>query len=159
MNQEQLQAYLDTATKKMREASFADSPQLTIGEVLSLLKEIPTEWGSDKQDVTVEFDFEYAIPTGLSSWRGSYAELAINFDFLGYSKFNEKAEAMKLKDFTEMLEQSVGKEYQGWKGGEYVMSLDTPLWVANDGNSGNTGVIGVKDNSYSAILLTGYCEY
>lgn len=150
---------LHRAAKAMRDARFSESPQLTLGELIDALKEIPTKWGSDKQDVTVEFDFEYAVPTGLDSWRGSYSELAINFDFLGYEKFDEKTTDMKLKDFIKMLEGAVGKTYTGWKGGDFTMSRETPIWVANNGNIGNTGVIGVMNQGYSATILTSYCEY
>lgn len=32
------------------------------------------------------------------------------------------------------------KEFTGWKGGEFTMDESTPVWVANAGNSGNTGL-------------------
>lgn len=152
------QKMLDQATKKMRDASFANSPQLTLGELLALLKDIPTEYGDDKQAVTVEFDFGTAYPTGLNSWRGSYAELAVNYALSGYDT-DEQFAHTDLKDFVTWLTEANGETYTGWKGGDYTMSLDTPLWVANSGNVGNTGIVGIKNENYSVILLTAYCEY
>lgn len=154
-----LQEYLDNASRKMREASFANSPQLTLGELLALLKDIPTEWGSDKQLVSVEFDFGTAYPTGLSSWRGSYAELAVNYALSGYDKDGGQFDHTNLKDFVKWLEEANGKTYTGWKGGDFTMSLDTPLWVANDGNIGNTGIVGIRNEDYTVYLLTAYCEF
>jgi hypothetical protein len=158
----ELQEYLESAVKKMREASFADSPQLTLGELLALLKDIPTEWGTNKEPVAVEFDFGTAYPTGFSSWRGSYAEIATNYDLSGYDDFGRKDVMFnnkKLKDFVKELEETIGKTFTGWKGGEFTMSADTPVWVANDGNVGNTGVVGVRNENHVVILQTWYCEY
>jgi hypothetical protein len=155
-----LQSYLESATKKMREASFADSPQLTLGELLALLKDIPTKSGDDA--VTIEFDFGTAYPTGFSSWRGSYAEIAINYALSGYDEWKSEDAQFDHKDLTDFvkeLEGAIGKTYTGWKGGEFTMTADTPVWVANDGNVGNTGVIGVKNEEWHVVLLTGYCEY
>lgn len=155
-----LQTYLNAATKKMRDASFADSPQLTLGELLALLKNIPTKSGDEA--VTVEFDFGTAYPDGLSSWRGSYSELAINYALCGYDDWQGKDSQFNhtdLADFVKMLEEAVGRTYEGWKGGDYVMSLDTPIWVANNGNAGNTGVVGVLNKDYVVIIQTAYCEY
>lgn len=157
MNDE-LQKYLENATKKMREASFADSPQLTIGEFLALIKDIPDVDGNE--NVTISFDFGTAYPIGLSSWRGAYSELAINYGLGGYDNDNADQSAHRdLADFRKELEEAVGKEFYGWKGGDFTMSLDTPLWVANDGNVGNTGVVGIRNNVYEVIILTAYCEY
>jgi hypothetical protein len=155
-----LHSYLESATKKMREASFANSPQLTLGELLALLKDIPTKRGDDA--VTIEFDFGTAYPTGFSSWRGSYAEIAINYALSGYDDWEGKDaqfDHKDLADFVKELEGAIGKTYTGWKGGEFTMTADTPVWVANDGNVGNTGVIGIKNEEWHVVLLTGYCEY
>lgn len=160
MNNEQLQEYLNKEVKKIREEKLADSPQWRIGDLINALDNIPTEYGSDKQAVSISFDFGTAFPAGLSSWRGSYSELAINYALGGYDNDNASQFAHKdLKEFLEELKSAVGKEFTGWKGGEYRMTINTPLWVANDGNVGNTGVVGIKNNNYEVIILTQYCEY
>lgn len=51
------------------------------------------------------------------------------------------------------------KEFTGWKGGEFTMDESTPVWVANAGNSGNTGIIDVVDDGWRIILMTAYCEF
>jgi hypothetical protein len=104
-------------------------------------------------------------PTGLSSWRGSYAELALNFSFVGYGMPGYiKTDGPDLKELTvteflAILKSAIGKTYTGWKGGDFVMGKNTPIWVANDGNSGNTAVIGVRDDEYAIILETAHTEY
>ncbi len=151
---------LNQRINEEREKRVANSTQLNLGKLLALLEQIPTEHGSDKEPVTIEFDFGTAHPTGLSSWRGSYAEIAINYDLGGYDNNNADQFAhTDLKDFVAWLRESIGKTYQGWKGGDFRMSSKTPVWVANDGNVGNTGVIGVIDQGYVVIIETAYCEF
>lgn len=128
--------------------------QLTLGELLNLLKDIPTEWGKDKRPVDISFDFGTAYPTGFSSWRGSYEEIAVEYALSGYD--GEQFAHTDLKDFVKMIEDSIGKEFDGWKGGEFVMTENTPVWVANSGNVGNTAVVGIVNENYTVIILTEY---
>lgn len=159
MSNMEIQEYLEAATKKMREASFANSSQLTLGELLALLEKIPTEYGSDKSPVSIEFDFGSAYPTGFSSWRGAYAEVAINYQLSGYDGNDVQFDSKDLKDFVTELRETIGKTFTGWKGGDFTMTADTPVWVANGGNVGNTGVVGVRNDDYTVVLQTWYCEY
>lgn len=66
---------------------------------------------------------------------------------------------MKAGQFLEMLKEAVGKTYEGYKGGDFEMTEDTPMWVANYRYADNTGVMGVIDKGYAIVLVTGYCEY
>lgn len=65
---------------------------------------------------------------------------------------------MTTSEFLKMLKETVGKEFTGYKGGEFTMDENTPIWVANYGNSGNTAVIDVIDEDYKIILVTGLRE-
>lgn len=129
--------------------------QLTLEKLLNLLKDIPTEWG--KEPVDIRFDFGTAYPIGFSSWRGNYREVAINYSLSGYD--GKQFAHTDLKDFVVMIQKSIGKEFYGWKGGDFTMTEDTPVWVANDGNVGNTAVVGIKNEDYTVIILTEYKEY
>lgn len=140
-----LQEMIDNASDAMRAKRMKTSPQLTVVEITLKLE------GVEKQDADVVFDFEYAHPTNLESWRGSYAELAFGFEFEG--------DRPTVKKVLENLRGCIGKTYTGYKGGDFVMGKATPVWVANYGNSGNTAVVGVRDEGYEVILETRYCEY
>lgn len=152
-----LQSILTNAVQQGRAERFKASNQMTLGEMIIKLEaiieamKIKEKDRPEYQDPEVQFDFEYLRPTGLSSWRGSYAELAIEFDSQG--------KWIKASEFLAMLKEAVGKEYTGWKGGEFVMGRSTPMWVANPGNSGNTGVYNISCNGYSVIIETGHCEF
>jgi hypothetical protein len=151
--------------KADRDARMGQSEQLTLGELILKLEQIEpiyVDYEKKTQDKTVHLNFEYAFPTGVSSWRGSYDELALTFDFAGYSQFGnpkEKPKPMTLTAFLKLLKETIGKEFTGWKGGEFIMGKTTPVWIANDGNSGNTGVVDVTSDDYSVTLIGGYCEY
>lgn len=143
-----IQKIMDNAVKAKRAESFKDSTQLTLGEIISKLEAIPER---EDDEATVCFDFEYLRPTSLDSWRGSYNELALGF--------SDDGQEPKLSDFIKHLKDAVGKEYEGYKGGEYTMSRHTPVWVANHGNAGSTSIVDILNNGYEVILITGRTEY
>lgn len=164
-----LQTMLSNATVAARTERLKTSPQITLGELIARLKPIAANQEEVKKkyghEADVCFDFEYAYPTGLSSWRGSYAELALNFSFVGYGVDGYmkvegfKPDEPKVSEFLAMLKKAVGQTYTGWKGGDFVMGKTTPIWVANDGNAGETAVVGVENNEHTVRLITARCEY
>lgn len=145
------QTYMDRSIKAMRAAEFAMSDQLSLGQIIDECKAIAAKRYEriDGSSPCVSFDFENARPTKFDSWRGVYAELAIGFGFDG---------EMPLPDFIAMAEAAVGATFDGYKGGEFTMTRDTPVWVANYGNSGNTAVVGVVDLGHQVMLSTGCRE-
>jgi len=139
----------------MRSDSLKNSPQLLLGEMIAKLEAMPLKKESG-EDKTVRFSFEYLFPTGLTSWRGSYDELSLEFTS---SDFNDKEKPPTAEAFLKMLKEALGKTYTGYKGGDFVMGKSTPIWVANYGNSGNTGVVGLRDDGYEIIIETAEVEF
>lgn len=135
--------------KKQREENFSKSNQFTLGKLIDELQSIELKTSSGEYK-DVYFDFGYFSPTFLESWRGSYDEIS-----LGYSEGN----SIKVDRLIQLLNGAIGETFEGYKGGDFVMYEHTPLWIANYGNSGNTGVIGVHDRGWSIVLLTSYFEY
>ena len=144
--------------KKQREESFSNSNQFSLGKLISEIEKCGLE-KNDGEIKDVYFDFGTAIPTDLDSWRGSYSELALGYRLSGYDNSNEHFADCKADKLLEHLKSAIGKEYTGWKGGEFTMNENTPIWVANSGNSGNTSIIGVLDDGWRLVLITSYCEY
>lgn len=65
------------------------------------------------------------IPRGLNhphSWRGSYDELA-------FQPCGETTVAEMLR----VAKSCVGYTFQGWKGGDYTMGLETPINIEYEG--------------------------
>lgn len=126
--------------------SLKHSHQMTIGKLIEALTMIKQE----VPDAEVYFDFCGFFPTGIDSWRGIYEELALNY--------KKDGEPMSINNFLAMLKQAIGQTFTGYKGGEYTMHADTPLWVANGSEVGNTAVVGAIDDGVNVYLLTTFVE-
>lgn len=133
--------------RQMRRAEFERSPQLSLGALLDRCQKAAS--GKDA-DCRVVFDFEYAHPTCFGSYRGIFSELSVGFEFDG--------QGPTIHDFIADIKQANGTTFHGWKGGDYTMGLDTPVWVANQGNAGSTGVVGVRDCGWQIVIETAYIE-
>lgn len=155
-----LQEQINNYRYARRKETLKKSDQLTLGKLISKIEPIVANQKAiikkyDKE-AFVQYDFEYLFPTEIDSWRGSYNELALNYTS---EDIKPKAKPFTVTKFLKMLKDTIGKEFTGYKGGEYIMEEDTPIWVANYGNSGNTAVVDVLDNEYSVILITGLRDF
>lgn len=133
---------------RMRAESFAQSPQITLGQLIDMLERV-----EDKRK-GVCFEFADLPPGDLHSWRGSYDELSI-----GLTRSPYQADYVTVENWLPILKAAVGQSFTGWKGGEFVMTEDTPVWVAEWGTSGETGLVGICEEEYNVYLLTDRCEY
>ncbi len=131
---------INAQMKADRQDKLAASPQLTLGELILNLEAI----GDKSKPLALDFG---AFPEKVGSWRGIYAELSIRYG----------ANPTSVSYFLENLKDAVGKEFTGWKGGEFTMSRQTPMWVAN---SGESGISGYKDgaDSYPSVGVVGVLD-
>jgi len=111
-----------------------------LGSLIKDLKNI-------KPDLIVEID-NGTFPSRpiFYSWRGRYCELAM--------EFSDNNENITVNDLLTMAELVNGKYLYGYKGGRYLMDLDTPIHIANYGTSGNTKLVGVYESNGKAVLKT-----
>ncbi len=144
-----LQEHLKNIVTAHRKESFDKSDQLTLGEIISKCEAILAKGTDDEPVVTL--DFGYFYPTKIDSWRGAYEELALNYTTEGVQ--------LTLSIFIDMLKNAIGKGFEGYKGGEFLMSRHTPVWVANYSEGCNSAVIEIVDGDYQVIIMTGYREY
>lgn len=116
---------------------------LTLGGVIKLLE------GCDEAAAPVYFDFGNCRPSILRSYRGDYSHLALGFDVGdGARRPHNVADVLKT------LRDADGATFEGYKGGDYKMTRDTPLWVANNGDWTSTAVVGVDEEAHAVFLLT-----
>jgi hypothetical protein len=146
------QEYFKMAVGSYRKESFDKSDQLTLGELILKLEPIVQKAGNEGK-IDVVYDFGSLFPTDIDSWRGSYNELALN-----YTNYDDSI-PLTVIDFYSLLKSAIGKTFTGYKGGDFIMTKNTPVWVSNYGDDDNTAVIEVVDNGYQVILITGYREY
>ena len=98
--------------------------QMTLGSLIKRLSMMPPE-------------ANLKVYVNLHSYRGYYEDLSIGEEDSGpVSTVSELLTACK---------EAVGKEFTGYKGGEFVMGHDTPLWVAGYGKTGKR-LIAVNDD-------------
>lgn len=142
-----LQHHVDAVIGAQRKERMNHNDQLTLGGLIDLIRPLVKK---GKEEPEVIYDFGNFFPTSIDSWRGVYAELALNY--------KEDGKRMHIGEFLEMLEDADGETFTGYKGGNYTMGLDTPLWVANPGQSGSTAIVGVIDKDYYIVIETGYRE-
>ncbi len=156
MNLQEMTSQIITLQRTER---MKDSIQLTLGKLIAEIEKCELKISSGHFK-TVDFDFGSAIPTRLASWRGSYAELALGYKLSGRDAYDRNNNNSITADILiQNLKEAIGKSFEGWKGGDFIMNEDTPVWVSNPGDSGNTGIIGVYDAKHSLVILTAYCEY
>ena len=151
-----LQTMVNNAMDAARAKEMLNSDQLTMGELILKLESVKDT------SLPVRFDDEKLKPTGLGSWRGSYKELAINYegaqscldqpgpdckmdeyghDYKCECGRDEKAHSTSLpenpsaQNLLNVLNLAKGKVFEGYKGGDFTMGKTTPVWVANYGES------------------------
>lgn len=103
---------------------MTNSSGLNLGEVLKALWKMPPNAKLRVMAVGIE---------GVGSYRGYYDHLAIEPG----GKPGTVAEAV-----TE-LQGAIGKTFQGYKGGDYTMTQDTPVWVSHYGEASGHRVVDV----------------
>ena len=115
--------------------------EYSLGSLIADLKNI-------KPDLIVEID-NGTFPSRpiFHSWRGSYYELGM--------EFSNNNENITVNDLLENAESANGKYMCGFKGGEFLMDLKTPIHISQYyGICGNTKLIGVYESNGKAILKT-----
>ncbi len=129
-----------------RAARFGASRQLNLGQIIEKLEAV-----LDKTK-KVCFPFGYLHPTTLRSWRGAYEELAIGFE--------EDTPSPTVEELIVVCKSALYTTFDGYKGGDFEMSDNTPVWVANWGNSGSTAIVDVVEiDDFTVHLSVAECEY
>lgn len=129
---------------------------LTLGELIEALE----QWVSKNEeeaggrvkalDRRVYFAFGWAIPTRLASYRGHYDHLALGYTAGG----DHTGKTIMVRELLAELKGSVGKTHTGWKGGDYEMGLETPVWVDNPGHTSSTMILGMVNDTYDCHIRT-----
>lgn len=122
---------------------------MTLGQLTEKLRLLPPE-------SYIQFDFGNLIPGQSYSYRGDYQDISFCFEEMG-SQHGKDRVGILLKECEEALD---GCVYEGYKGGEFVMNSNTPVWISPYGESSRTMLIDIKQR-YSGddaflILVTEF---
>ena len=139
-----MQEWVNNLNNKMK---IESGKEYNLGMFIKDLEQYKDEF------LKVEFD-DGSIPTEFDSWRGSYCELA-----LGY----EKEGMCHVPTLYRSAFNANGSIFVGYKGGDFVMDLDTPIHQANYGESSvsydngdyiSKKIVGVKRENDKLIIIT-----
>lgn len=128
---------------------------LTYGQLIEALLNAPKDARLDKQ------------VKGIGSWRGSYTEIALYtkdsgyyvtdkaFDYYSDDDYEEWAKnhafsvdklPTNANKLGELLKSLIGKNFVGYKGGDFEIAEWKPLWLEED------------DSTYTSMAITGIDE-
>lgn len=98
---------------------------------------------------TVRFE-DGMYPADLCSWRGDYCELTLDRgpNIVTVAQLLAKAKA------------AVGGTFQGYKGGDFVMSTFSPVWADPWGECLYRGIVGVRlDDGELVLAVADLSDY
>lgn len=84
------------------------------------------------------------------SWRGSYALPTC---------YSGDATRLTVLEILEKMKEFYGSVQTGYKGGEWVMYSNDPLWADEYGRAGEKGVIDVIEKDGFVVFVRAQCEY
>jgi hypothetical protein len=98
---------------------------MTLTELIVALEAVPPTTEVVYSDGT--------IPERFYSWRGDYSQLTLSAD---------GEEAITAGALLALAKAAVGATFEGYKGGDYVMHGDSPLYADDDGTSRGFALLG-----------------
>ena len=114
--------------------------QLTLGQLIDKLKACDqAKW------VIINSSLNY--PGYLSSYRGYYEQLAVTI---------QSKNLVKVAEFLKLCKKACGYVFTGYKGGEYLMDTDTPVWASNYGHASRAAIVDVIEHEDAIVLETKY---
>lgn len=112
LNQQHLQALVDGMSQQWQKERA--TTQLTLGQLIAQLQALPPH-------------MPVAPLEAPHSYRGYYCDLA----------FEVRGEASRpAGELLAECRQAMGRVFTGYKGGDFMMGANTPLWIAEYGSSG-----------------------
>ena len=100
---------------------------VTLGKLIEVLEQVPEE-------IPVRF-VGGGSPDRIDSYRGYYSDLAISVQY---------EREVSVKVFLSALRTALNTHFEGYKGGQYLMDADTPLWCSEWGEASNKAIIDVS---------------
>ena len=109
---------------------------LTYGELIVALKKVPASY------------FIAESLAGLGSYRGYYSDIAIFTEDNGLTTIDQRYDLPEnANELGYLLESLLGKRFSGWKGGEYEITKEKPLWLTTErGVSQSVAIIGIDED-------------
>lgn len=134
MNINPMQAYVNEMSKVWQ--SERSQTQMTLGQLIAKLESLPQDaliWG-------------FGEPI---SYRGYYCDLA----------FTPSHKSCLVSELLATTKGCMGKIFEGYKGGDYMMGENTPLWMSNYGTASQKKLMDLRDDGYAFVPVTEFEEF
>lgn len=115
--------------------------QMTLGDLLSALAPLDP-------DLPVVVDFTDSAPGDFDSYRGYYEQIA----------FEERGSHSTVAEFLREANKALGQTMTGYKGGDFIMHRQTPVWASSYGLCSGMRLVGVDVVDGRAVLKTASDE-
>lgn len=117
---------------------------MTLGELIDALAaqdpSAPVRWDRERKH---DYGTGGAYPGAFASWRGDYADLTLQ----------KSTAPQTVAQLLERARAADGRTFEGWKGGDYRMDRETPVWAENAGDCYNIGLFGVRRSRDGSVVL------
>ena len=125
---------------------------LRLGQLIDQLQQCK-EKDEDGEIYPVVFDFCHATPLQLYSWRGLYNHLCIDYEFV-----RKEEKYVRLSQMVARLKEALtpNASFEGWKGGQFTMNPDIPVWVDKPREVTYTGITKVTQEDFYIIIHTAH---
>ena len=123
--------------------------QMTLGGLIKALGALP----ADELVRPITFEMPWLYPTHFNSYRGYYDQLALGVAHIGDDP-PMRAGVRTGDDLLKRARSTIRSTHTGWKGGNYIMSERTPVWVDNPGDCNSVMLVGVRSSLNAAVLMT-----
>lgn len=129
---------------------------VTLGTLIKALQH--RQLDDDGKPRSIRFDFGGLLPRAVDSYRGYYDHLAMGWETWEDVQKRKPpySDGPTAVSILANLKNAVGETFTGYKGGEYRMDEDTPVWVANNGEAPGSGIVDVHSDGWQVVLLTDY---
>lgn len=135
-----LQTLIDEHLSKLAEQRSKE--MFTLGNLIDELEKYPKDWGV----YILPFNL---VPEEFCSYRGYYEDL--NLTVITRSEAISKNKEMTVGRLLEMAKEANGKTFYGYKGGEFTMNRNTPIWVGDEDYSTGVAIAEVK-KAYDGLI-------
>jgi hypothetical protein len=139
--------WIETAMQAVNEQitqEFNKEPIKTLGEIILLLKSQP-------QDNRVDLDFDSSYDLfRLNSYRGYYQYLALDYNNTQGTQLkpnNTVSQVLKL------FEDAEGREFTGYKGGEFLMHSKTIVFVSPYSTASERMLVDIKKKPKNVTVI------
>lgn len=107
---------------------------MTLGKMIAEL---------EKCDPKANVTLSDTISPGMAhSYRGYYSDLA----------FKPSTKPVTAEAFLRECRNALGATFEGYKGGDYVMGADTPLWISEYGTNSGMAIVGLLNQGDDVVL-------